>query len=237
MAVDGYPIGTSPEVTAEFHVNGVLTDPTTVTTTVESPSGVESNPTTSKVSVGIYVTSFELSEPGLWGYRIVGDAPAIGVTEGRILCAASPVLDAFPAPPYTYDLTTDIGRVRLYIDDRDLSHVSSSVPREQRSAIFDDDEIAEFLAMEGRVYRAAAVALTTIANNRSLLVQRRDLDGATVDFGSLRSDLLKSAEAFIALDDQTAGGDMAPADGIAEVNWDVFAEKRIVVNALLRENL
>jgi hypothetical protein len=242
MAVnEGIPVGATPEVTATFRVtdangNLVLEDPGTVTATVEAPDGTESNPATVKQSKGIYTTSFTADAAGLWHYRIVGDAPAAGVTEGDILVADSQVLDSDPAADYTYDLTTNIGKVRLYIDDRDFTSISTSTPRGERSAIFDDDEIAQFLTAEGdSAYDAAALALLTIATNKNLMVQRRELDGANVDFGTLRKDLLDMAERFRALNDDADGGTGKPASGVAEVNYGEFTEEEIIINSWLRQ--
>ena len=73
---------------------------------------------------------------------------------------------------FTYDLSTDTGKVRAVIPDRTAA-----------TAVFSDEEIAVFLAMEGGVFRAAALALETAGADtvltqgvvRSLDV---DLDGA-----------------------------------------------------------
>lgn len=62
---------------------------------------------------------------------------------------------------FTYDVTTDIGKVRMLITDRD------SV-----TAIFSDEEIAAFLSLYGSVFRGAAGALETLAANE-VLVQKR----------------------------------------------------------------
>jgi hypothetical protein len=240
MAVnEGIPVGSTPEVTAYFRINSggtlVLEDPGTVTATVESPSGLETNPNPIRQSIGVYTISFTADEAGLWHYRIVGDAPAAGVTEGDIQIADSHVLDSDPAADYTYDLSTDIGRVRMLIDDRDFSAISSSIPRGERSAIFDDDEVQAFITLEGSVYDAAAVALLAIAGNKNLMVKRRELDGANVDFGDLRKDLLKQAEQYRILAEDVDGGSGKPADGFAEVNHGEFSEEEIIVNSWLRQ--
>lgn len=241
MAVnEGIPVGASPEVTAKFRVQEgeslVLKDPSTVVVTVESPSGTESNPTAINQSVGIWTASFTVTEAGLWHYRFVGDAPAAGVTEGDILVADSQILDSDPAADYTYDLATNAGKVRMLIDDRDFTSVSTITPRGERSAIFDDAEIGEFLTMEGdSVYDAASVALLAIAGNKNLMVMRRELDGANVDFGALRKDLMAQAERFRKLGDDEDGGTGKPASGTAEVNHGEFSEREIIVNSWLRQ--
>lgn len=233
----GIPIGSVPEVTASFKVNESLEDPTSVVATVESPTGTESNPTATRLAKGVYLVAFTVTEPGLWHYRITGDAPAEGAVEGDLLVADSQVLDAYPAADYTYDLTTDIGKVRLYIDDRDFSRVSASLPRGQRSAIFDDAEIQTFIDVEGGAYDAASVALVAIATNKNLLVQRRELDGANVDFGTLRKDLLDMAQRYRDLSDGLDGGVTKPASATAEVNHGEFSERDIIINSWLRQSI
>lgn len=75
----------------------------------------------------------------------------------------------------TYDPTTTTGTVRLLIPDRDIAE-----------ALFDDDEIAVFLALEGaNVLNAAALAVETIASNEVMVLkvirmQDMDTDGAAV---------------------------------------------------------
>ena len=75
---------------------------------------------------------------------------------------------------FTYDITTDRGRVRLLCTDTD---VAGGAPAQY----FQDDEIDFFLtAMSGSVLRAAAIALLTIAAQEVLLMKRiRLLDLST----------------------------------------------------------
>lgn len=65
---------------------------------------------------------------------------------------------------FSYDVTTDRGKVRLLCTDTNGG-----------AATFHDDEIDTFLSLEsGNVRRAAALALETIASNE-VLVQKRIL--------------------------------------------------------------
>lgn len=138
---------------------------------------------------------------------------------------------AAPSSSYTYDLTTPTGKVRMYIDDRDMSSVSLSIPLEQRSAIFSDEEIGIFLADSSTdVLYASARALMTIAVNRQLLVQSRRIGKTMVDYGSARRDLVAQAKELISL------AASQPADGLAEMGYTDFATRRIVTNVVLRLN-
>lgn len=63
---------------------------------------------------------------------------------------------------FTYDVTTDRGKTRLL-----------AVDTKSTDYIFDDDEIDTFLALQSNsVYRAAALALDTIASNEALVLKR-----------------------------------------------------------------
>lgn len=86
--------------------------------------------------------------------------------------------------PATYNLTTDVGRVRLLISDTDPT-----------TPIFDDDEISAFLAFEGDDVRlAAAQALDTIASNEALVVKKlRTADGLTTDGPAVAKELRERA--------------------------------------------
>lgn len=130
---------------------------------------------------------------------------------------------------YTYDPATAVGHVRLYTDDRDMSAADEALAIEKRSVIFADEEVQVFIDVNGGdLLLAAAHALRTIANNRSLFVARRRIGRTDVDFGELRRDLLKQADAF---ETQAQQG---PADGFAEVVYDDFGLRRVVINDQLR---
>jgi len=58
----------------------------------------------------------------------------------------------------TYDPTTDAGKIRLRIHDRE-------------ALIFSDDEITVFLEVEGDWRRGAALALETIASSEALILK------------------------------------------------------------------
>ena len=62
--------------------------------------------------------------------------------------------------PLTYDVTTEIGQVRLLTNNRALMETD-----------FDDGEIQAFLTLEGTVRRAAALALETIAADEARILK------------------------------------------------------------------
>lgn len=66
---------------------------------------------------------------------------------------------------FTYDLTTDVGKVRLLIPDRNVQAYDDG---DTSQWFFEDEEIEALLTMEGdNVKRAAALALETIASDEA----------------------------------------------------------------------
>lgn len=90
---------------------------------------------------------------------------------------------------YTYNLTTDIGKIRLLIPDRIESE-----------AMFSDEELSEFLSLEFQVKTAAALALETIAADETLVQKRITLLDLSTDGPAVAKALLDRAKA---LRDQT----------------------------------
>lgn len=83
---------------------------------------------------------------------------------------------------FSYDIETDRGKVRLLATDTQSDRV-----------IFDDDEIDAFLAIEGSVFPAAALALETIAANEALVQKRIKLLDLTTDGPAVADALAKRA--------------------------------------------
>lgn len=121
-----------------------------------------------------------------------------------------------------YDPTTDAGKVRLLISDVD--------PADE---IFDDDEIAAFLALEGdNVRLAAAQALDTIASNEALVAKKQrtldlDTDGPAVAKALREHAAQLRAQA---IDGADGGGDFE----IAELVVDPFTARDRLGNEILR---
>ena len=69
-------------------VSDVVTDPTTLTITVEDPSGNLDSYTyaaaqVAKTSTGVYYYDLALDEAGTWSYRWVSTGAALGADEGQ----------------------------------------------------------------------------------------------------------------------------------------------------------
>lgn len=239
--LESYGLGTVVTVYGEWDKDGVPTDPNAVTLYVQTPAGVEVSytsmaphttpaPPIVRTSAGRFEADIVPDSGGLWRYRWQGVGLADGAQDGQFWIEPS-----FVGPDnYTYDPTTPTGEIRLYIDDHDFRHVADANPR-KRTAIFTDREINVFLTRAGNTFGAAALALRTIAVNKALLVQRRQIGKTDVDYGQLRSDLLKAAKEY---QDQAVliGEDyFAPADGIVEQNWNDFTFRDIAYNSQVRE--
>lgn len=99
---------------------------------------------------------------------------------------------------FTYDLSNSIGQVRLLIPDS-----------QQTTAVFSDEEINAFLALESSsVRRATALALETIASNEALTLKVVRLLDVQTDGAKLADSLLKRAATLRqqALDDDALAG-------------------------------
>lgn len=84
---------------------------------------------------------------------------------------------------FTYDLSNSIGKVRLLIPDS-----------QETTAVFSDEEITAFLALESSsVRRATALALETIASNEALTLKVVRLLDVQTDGAKLADSLLKRA--------------------------------------------
>ena len=81
-----------------------------------------------------------------------------------------------------YDLSTDIGKIRLLINDND-----------ETDEIFDDDELQTLLDLEGSVKLAAAQALDMVADNEALKSKVINASDVAVDGAKLADALRKRA--------------------------------------------
>lgn len=124
---------------------------------------------------------------------------------------------------FTYDLTTDVGLARLLIPDTDWAN-----------AVFSDEEITAFVALEaGSVRRAAALALESIATNETLTLKVIKLLDVQTDGAKVLDALLKRAGLLrqqAAADDAGAG---YAGFEIAEMVVGDFAWREQVINSSL----
>lgn len=215
---------------------GDLTDPLVPLVTILDPLGVQIvlNATPVRTSLGNYHYVYTPSSSamlGWWTIRWTGTVAGQGLgplEESFQVLAIGSIAPVFNGS-YTYDVGTDLGYIRLTIDDKDFTQISLSLPYERRSAVFTDEELQAFLNDSGGdIHYAIARALRTIAVNRSLLIQSRRVGRTEVNFGSIRTDLMKAA------DEQIAMSNAIPAEAYAEVVYDDFSLRRVIINESLR---
>lgn len=65
-----------------FKVNGVATDPTSVTLTITDPTGAQTTPSTTHVSTGTYTANVACTLPGVWSYLWEGTGTATDAVAG-----------------------------------------------------------------------------------------------------------------------------------------------------------
>lgn len=110
---------------------------------------------------------------------------------------------------FTYDVTNNVGKVRMLISDRDIEN-----------AIFQDAEVQAYYDMAGSVYRAAALALETIAASEVLVQKRIKTLSLQTDGPACAEALRKVAESLRARDDEDGEG-----FDIAEMVVNPFGER------------
>jgi hypothetical protein len=127
-----------------------------------------------------------------------------------------------PAPvPYTYDVTTDLGKVRLLCQDFDMTN-----------PIFTDAEIQAFMDLNDDTVRyAAAQALFVIGASEAYIMKRITTLSLSTDGPAVAKELRELAKEYIRQEDEPAG-----ADGwdYAEQVYDTFSAREVLRNAALR---
>lgn len=126
---------------------------------------------------------------------------------------------------FSYDPTTDVGKVRMLIPDRVEEH-----------AIFSDEEIEAYLSMNSsNVRRAAAEALETIASDEVMtlkVLSTLDLStngASTSDAILARAKILRSQADVSDLAEDGGGFDYA------EMSVNAFTRRERVRNQALRD--
>jgi len=121
---------------------------------------------------------------------------------------------------FTYDLSTDAGKVRLLIPDRNAADY-----------VFEDTEIAAFLTIEGDIRNATALGLETIASDNAMVLKVIRLLDLTTD-GAKTSDALLKRAAM--LRDQADALDATGAFDYAEMVYNPFSERELLWKEALR---
>ena len=122
---------------------------------------------------------------------------------------------------FTYDLSTNRGKVRLKIRDTDTADATRQ--------LFDDDEI-DFFITEASVdlNLAAAGALDAVSANAALLAKSQKIGDYTIDSKAMAEAVMKVAAHYRGL------SEAAPAFDYAELNLSPFSEAELIWNDVLR---
>jgi hypothetical protein len=192
--VDGAPV-TDATITGEVRLPDGTTDPMTVALVAADE---------------LYRASHTPDQAGRHVWALEAAGTATGAVEGSIVVQRS----LLGLPPITVDPTTNIGRVRLLATDLD-----------EVTPLLEDAQVQALLDMEsGRVRRAAAQALDTIASSEALVSKKiRTLDLST-DGPAVAKELRERARALREQDDQL--DDDGQPWGLEIVNYDPWAAYR-----------
>ena len=127
---------------------------------------------------------------------------------------------------FTYDVSTDSGRVRLLISDTD-----TLTPANQ---LFQDEEIAAFLALEnGNVRLAAAQALETMASTQVMVLKVITRGDISTNGAAVSQALLARADKLRKQNDE-GSGDVSGMVDWAETVEDRFSWREQIRNETLR---
>lgn len=119
---------------------------------------------------------------------------------------------------FTYEPTTDIGKVRMLIPDR-----------VEDSPIFQDEEIDAYLSMnDSNVRRAAAEALETIASDEVMTLKVMSTLDLTTNGASVSSALLERAKVLRAKADDDDNANEGGGFDYAEMDVNAFTYRERV---------
>jgi hypothetical protein len=122
----------------------------------------------------------------------------------------------------TYDLNTDVGKIRSLIPDRDIT-----------DPVFSDAEITYYFSSSGNIRYAAATALEIAATQDVLIFKVMKSGTDSVDAAKGAAVLLDRARRLRQEEDDllvTAGGVL----GVIEMGNGVFGYRQVVRNAIRR---
>lgn len=181
----------------------------TVTGVVRLPDGTSTAAMTVAAvpAEDLYRATYTIAEPGLHVWALEASGTATGAVEGSIVAQRS----LLGLPPITVDPATDIGAVRMLATDLD-----------EVSPLLSDAQITRMLTLSGgRIRRAAALALDTIAASEALVSKKiRTLDLST-DGPAVARELRELAKRLREEDDEGE-----EPWGLEIVNYDPWAAYR-----------
>lgn len=120
---------------------------------------------------------------------------------------------------FTYDTTTNVGKVRNLIDDKT-----------QATAIFTDEEITAILGMcDNEVMAASGVCLLGIAASKARLAKKKQAGNYSEDLTAIARECRETAKTFMEM------AQNVPADAVIEQFLTDFNYNEILRGKELRE--
>lgn len=95
-------------------------------------------------------------------------------------------------PGDTYNLTTDVGKLRLALNDNDAMNAASGVKPDGSS--YSDKELAVFIELAGSWQRAVSVTLRAMANAYAKHAIVQEIDGYREDLSKISAQLTTAAK-------------------------------------------
>lgn len=124
--------------------------------------------------------------------------------------------------PATYELSTDVGKIRSLIPDMDITDPA-----------FQDEEIEYYFSSEGNLRKAAALALEIAATKDVLIFKVMKSGTDSVDAAKGAAVLLERARALRKQEDESVL-DTGGVIGVVEMANGIFGYRQVVRNAIRR---
>ncbi len=102
-----YDVGDAARLAVAFtSLSGALTDPTTVTLTIQAPDNTQTTPSVVHDSTGKYHYDLSITQSGVYLYRYVGTGAVAAVEEGQIMVRSTTLVpQPVPVPPPSTSFT------------------------------------------------------------------------------------------------------------------------------------
>lgn len=143
----------------------------------------------------------------------------LDVKHNDIYCAVGSVSSSStPETDYSYDITTNLGKVRALIGDTNSA-----------SVLLADAKINAFLALKSNdLFATAALALYAIAASKALLAKKKSAGNYSEDLSAIAREYRETAKTYDEMSRNT------PAEAQAEVILTDFNYNDILINKALR---
>jgi hypothetical protein len=144
----------------------------------------------------------------------------IDVKHTEVFCAVGTVTPTpTPDSDYTYDITTNLGKVRALISDTNAA-----------SVILGDAKINAFLSMKSNdLYATAALALNAIATSKSLLAKKKSSGDYSEDLTAIAKECRATAAIYQEMSENI------PAEAQAEGFFNDFSYRDVTLRKMLRD--